>query len=127
MFSAKILSALSIFVVTASAATSGKGTLFNFAPGLGACGFTNTSTELVASVSAKNFNSYPGATSNPNKNPICTHKLTVSLGDKHYSAKIVDYFVAQGQDSDVGFSDAAFTKFANPSQGTVEGVSWVIV
>lgn len=60
--------------------------VFNFVPGLGACGFTNTSSQNVASVSSTFFNSYPyvpferssdilltgyfpssGATTNPNE------------------------------------------------------------
>lgn len=33
--------------------------VFNFVPGLGACGFTNTTAQLVASVSNHTFNTFP--------------------------------------------------------------------
>lgn len=33
--------------------------VFNFVPGLGACGFTNTSDQTVSSVSSQVFNTFP--------------------------------------------------------------------
>ncbi|KAF8994824.1 hypothetical protein BDQ17DRAFT_1430828 [Cyathus striatus] len=47
------------------------GNMFHFEPGLGACGFTNTSSQIVASVSQNVYVNFPGATWNPARNPIC--------------------------------------------------------
>lgn len=45
------------------------GTFYNV--GLGACGITNVDTDFIAAVSYDFFDSYPGATANPNLNPLC--------------------------------------------------------
>ncbi|EMD33037.1 expansin-like protein [Gelatoporia subvermispora B] len=119
-------SVLSLGLLIASAAAqSGAGTLFNFVPGLGACGFTNTSDQFVASVSNTTFHSFPGAGANPNANPICTHNLTVSFNGTNVTAQIVDFAVGVPAEN-VGFSPAAFSEFADTSQGIVQNVTWVI-
>ncbi|KAH8103499.1 hypothetical protein BXZ70DRAFT_734699 [Cristinia sonorae] len=119
-----VLTAASIVAVSAQTQT---GTLFNFVPGLGACGFTNTSTQIVASVSAHTFSTFPGATPNPNNNPICTHSLKITHNNVTVTAPIVDFFTATGVDSNVGLSAAGFVKFAPLSDGIVPGVVWQIV
>ncbi|TFY79007.1 hypothetical protein EWM64_g5006 [Hericium alpestre] len=63
--SARLFSLSALFAL--AAAQSHTGTLFTFDPGLGACGFTNTSTQIVASVSETFFQNFPGATQNPNE------------------------------------------------------------
>ncbi|EMD33016.1 expansin-like protein [Gelatoporia subvermispora B] len=113
------------FFVASAAAQSGHGTLFDFNPSLGACGFTNTSDQLVAAVSSDTFHSFPGSGSNPNNNPICHHTLTVSHDGKSVTAQIVD-FLGDEPAGDVGLSPAAFSTFAPPSQGVVQDVYWVI-
>ncbi|OCH89406.1 hypothetical protein OBBRIDRAFT_794271 [Obba rivulosa] len=121
-----LATALSLGLLAASAtAQSGTGTLFNFIPGLGACGFTNTSDQFVALVSSKTFHSFPGSGANPNTNPICTHNLTVSFNGKNVSAQIVDLGL-DAPDDNVGFSPAAFEQFAPPVQGIVQNVIWTI-
>ncbi|KAF8161570.1 hypothetical protein B0H34DRAFT_796336 [Crassisporium funariophilum] len=102
------------------------GTLFIFTPGLGACGYTNNSQQLVASVPGRVFNSYPGATANPNKNPICHHKLTVSNGVKKVTAAIVD-FNNDPTPNNVGLSMPGFEQFGTVDDGVVRGVTWTIV
>lgn len=108
----------------AQAQTNGTGSLFYFEPGLGACGFTNTSDQFVASVSSTVFNGYPGATSDPNNNPICLHNLTVTYNGTNVSAQIVDYYVSS-PDNNVGFSPAAFEAFGQPL-GDLSPVFWII-
>ncbi|KZT72375.1 hypothetical protein DAEQUDRAFT_763097 [Daedalea quercina L-15889] len=102
------------------------GTLFWFDPGLGACGFTNTSDQLVASVSADIFNSYPGATANPNDNPICQQNLTITYNGTSVTAPIVDY-CPDCDDYWVGLSPVGFEDFASTDQGIVSNVTWEIV
>ncbi|ETW74699.1 Non-catalytic module family EXPN protein [Heterobasidion irregulare TC 32-1] len=110
---------------TMTAAQNHTGTLFTFDPGLGACGFTNTSDQSVASVSQTFFSAFPGATENPNDNPICTHTLTITFHNTSVTAQIVD--VCPGcPDFNVGLSPSAFTKFAPISQGIVNNVTWVV-
>jgi len=104
---------------------STNGTLFWFTPGLGACGFTNTSDQFVASVAVSVFNGYPGATSNPNDNPICDQNLTVTYNGTSVTAPIVDYCPGCS-DSYVGFSSAAFQEFASTDVGIVNDVEWEI-
>ncbi|TCD67782.1 hypothetical protein EIP91_011968 [Steccherinum ochraceum] len=102
------------------------GTLFNFVPGLGACGFTNTSSQTVASVSNHTFNTFAGATANPNNNPICKHSLNITHGGTHLAVPIVD-FCASCPDENIGLSTPGFVHFAPTSAGIVTGVSWSIV
>ncbi|KAF9476855.1 hypothetical protein BDN70DRAFT_811551 [Pholiota conissans] len=100
--------------------------VFNFVPSLGACGYTNTSQQIVASVSNVVFNNYPGATANPNKNPICHHKIFIQSGSKNLTASIVDFFQSKDTNN-VGLSDAGFSQFADLSDGIVPNVAWSIV
>ncbi|KAH9833602.1 uncharacterized protein C8Q71DRAFT_774126 [Rhodofomes roseus] len=113
-------------LASAQALNSTNGTLFWFTPGLGACGFTNTSDQVVASVSADVFNNFPGATPNPNDNPICDHNLTVSYNGTNVTAPIVDY-APDASESYVGFSPAAFEEFESTDAGIISGVEWEIV
>jgi len=119
----KAVIALSVAATAAQAQTVG--TLFYFYPSLGACGFLNTSSQLVASVSNATFLNFPGATGNPNDNPICKHDVTVSLGDVSVTAQVVDYCPGCPPDY-IGLSPAGFEEFAPLSQNTVDGVEWVI-
>ncbi|KJA20494.1 hypothetical protein HYPSUDRAFT_815488 [Hypholoma sublateritium FD-334 SS-4] len=125
--SALLLLALSFSLSPCSvvAQTNGTGDLFVFAPGLGACGIANNSTQLVASVSSTVFFTFPNATENPNKNPICKHTLTVKSGLKTVTAPIVDYHVANSAE-DVGLSVPGFEKFANITEGIITNVTWSI-
>ncbi|KAF9444116.1 hypothetical protein P691DRAFT_678192, partial [Macrolepiota fuliginosa MF-IS2] len=100
--------------------------VFIFNPGPGACGFTNTSSQLVASVSAQVFNKFPGATTNPNKNPICRRSAFITYDGKNVTAPIVDFFTNPGT-YNVGLSLPGFTVFASEDDGIVEKVTWIIV
>ncbi|KAJ3512369.1 hypothetical protein NLJ89_g3562 [Agrocybe chaxingu] len=99
------------------------GTLFNFVPGVGACGFTNSSSQLVGSVSNSFFNTFPGATSNPNKNPLCRRSLLVQYNSKSVKAQVVDFFVANNSEYNVGLSSAAFAQLADVNDGIVSNVT----
>ncbi|KAI0732513.1 hypothetical protein C8Q72DRAFT_793145 [Fomitopsis betulina] len=116
-------------LANAQALNSTNGTLFWFTPGLGACGYTNTSDQYVASVAAGVFQGYPspsGATANPNDNPICQHNLTVSYNGTNVTAQIVDY-CPDCSDTYVGLSSVGFEEFASTDQGIVSNVTWEIV
>ncbi|KAI0074865.1 hypothetical protein K474DRAFT_1709517 [Panus rudis PR-1116 ss-1] len=119
--------ATAILLASCASAQTHTGTLFNFVPGLGACGFTNTSSQTVASVSSKVFNTFPGATANPNDNPICHHSVNISHNGVSVAAHVVDFFTAPNADDNVGLSPSAFQKFAPLDDGIVPNVTWSIV
>ncbi|KAF8181803.1 hypothetical protein BJ912DRAFT_605139 [Pholiota molesta] len=120
---------LSFSLVSSMAQMHGTGDLFNFVPGLGACGNTNNSEQIVASVSTAVFSKFPGATANPNKNPICQHKILIVSGKKNVTASIVDFFASESKNdaNNVGLSSSGFDKFANESDGIVPNVTWSII
>ncbi|EIM88869.1 uncharacterized protein STEHIDRAFT_145693 [Stereum hirsutum FP-91666 SS1] len=112
-------------LVALASAQNNTGTLFNFIPGLGACGLTNTSDQSVASVSQTIFSTFPGATANPNDNPICTHNVTITSNGTTVTAQIVD-FCPTCDEFRIGLSPGAFAAFAPPSDGIVANVTWSI-
>ncbi|KAF5385592.1 hypothetical protein D9757_006755 [Collybiopsis confluens] len=63
--------------VSARATYTGDGTYFD--AGLGACGIVNTDADMIAAVGHVTFDTYPGATANPNLNPICGKKSNREL------------------------------------------------
>lgn len=101
---------------------SGDGTFFE--PGLGACGVTNGPNDLIVAVSAQLYDSFPGATPNPNNNPICQESITASFEGKSVTVKVVDRCTGCAE-FDLDFSPAAFTDLAGDlSIGRIHGVSW---
>jgi uncharacterized low-complexity protein len=56
------------------------GTFFH--PAIGACGKANTDADHIVAVSAALFDNFPGATKNPNNNPICGKEITIKCGLK---------------------------------------------
>jgi len=121
--STKVVAALSLAVAAAQAQTIG--TLLTFTPGLGACGFTNTSSQYVASVSNATFWGYPGATSDPNNNPICGKIATVTYGAVSVTSEVVDYCPSCNATT-IQLSAVGFEEFAPVSQGVVSNVIWEI-
>ncbi|KAF9521148.1 hypothetical protein BS47DRAFT_1286422, partial [Hydnum rufescens UP504] len=61
-----------------------------FSPGLGACGITNTDADFIAAIDKSLFDSYPGATPNPNNNPVCGKKVTATYQGKSVTVAITD-------------------------------------
>lgn len=125
LFAKSALAFLTLFVGLTKAQINGTGNLFYFVPSTGACGFTNSPDQYVAIVSGDVFNSYPGATDDPNYNPICEHNLTVTYKGTEVSAQIVDYYTSS-PDNNVGLSSAAFKVFGRPL-GEISDVTWDIV
>ncbi|KAF8058628.1 hypothetical protein FPV67DRAFT_510872 [Lyophyllum atratum] len=126
MFALSRILFFAAFLFLTTRAQNHTGTLFFFTPGLGACGFTNTSTQIVASVSSTFFNTFPNATANPNKNPLCKRKLLITSGAKNITASVVDFFVDPAP-FNVGLSPTAFQKFATLDDGIVPNVTWSVV
>ncbi|KAJ6626632.1 hypothetical protein B0H10DRAFT_2210926 [Mycena sp. CBHHK59/15] len=106
------------------------GTVFIFEPDLGACGFTNTSDQAVGTVSSTVYKSYPGATANPNKNPICHHTMVVQVPNgQTVSVQIVDFFPENGDagPNDVGVTKMDFVKMAPLDDGIIPNATWSIL
>ncbi|KAJ3792588.1 RlpA-like double-psi beta-barrel-protein domain-containing protein-containing protein [Lentinula aff. detonsa] len=104
---------------------TGDGTYYT--PGLGACGLVNDATQMVAAIGYEAFDSFPGATANPNLNPICGKKVTASYGGHSVTVEIVDRCTGCAGEFDLDFSLSAFSVLANPAVGRLEGVTWEYV
>ncbi|KAH9930556.1 RlpA-like double-psi beta-barrel-protein domain-containing protein-containing protein [Amylocystis lapponica] len=118
------------FVALASAVALGRaqtntGEATYYYPGLGACGITNTQDQYVVAVSVDFYNDYPGATSNPNDNPICQHSLTANYNGNSVTVAIVDQCEACAY-YDIDLSPAAFQGLADLSVGRLDGVTWSV-
>ncbi|KAJ8089125.1 hypothetical protein PM082_014373 [Marasmius tenuissimus] len=107
-------------------ATVNKGDVTWYDPGLGACGFTSGPGELVAAVSVPVYDGFPGATPNPNLNPICRKRARVTANGKSVDVIIVDKCMKCAT-GDIDLSPAAFTKLAPQSVGRITGASWVFL
>ncbi|KAL0572119.1 hypothetical protein V5O48_009846 [Marasmius crinis-equi] len=95
-------------------------------PGLGACGITNGPNDLIAAVSVSVYNNFPGATPNPNLNPICKKKARVTANGKSVDVTIVDKCPGCS-DGSIDLSPAAFKVLAAQSVGRIHGGSWVFI
>jgi len=105
-----------------SGVKSGQGTFYN--TGLDACGDTDKDSDLIAAASFLLFDSYPGATANPNLNPICGKTVTASYGGKSVTVKIVDRCAGCNGKFDLDFSPSAFNALADPNLGRID-ITWV--
>lgn len=94
-----------------------------YGTGLGACGLVSNDTSMVAAASSMLFDSFPGATDNPNLNPICGRKVEATYGDNSVQVTIVDR--CGGCDIyDLDFSPSAFSKLASMEKGRLHGLRW---
>ncbi|KAJ7737098.1 loosenin [Mycena metata] len=109
----------------AAAVHTGDGTFFT--PGLGACGKTNTEKDAIVAVGHGIFDSFPGATANPNTNPICGKKIKATLGKKSVVVTVADRCAGFAGAADLDFTQSAFSKLAAPSVGRIHGVKWTFV
>ncbi|KAI0056737.1 loosenin [Artomyces pyxidatus] len=124
VFFAATLFAVSVSTAPTHAVLSGTASFF--APSLGACGLTSTSTDLIVAVAAQVFDTFPGADpANPNLNPICGKRITAHSNGKTVKATIVDRCVACMGPDDLDFSPAAFSVLASVDLGRVP-VTWVL-
>ncbi|KIK65889.1 hypothetical protein GYMLUDRAFT_951322 [Collybiopsis luxurians FD-317 M1] len=109
-------------LVAGRATLTGDGTFYS--TGLGACGITNTDADFIAAVGHETFDTFPGATANPNTNPICNKKITANFQGKSVTVAITDRCAGCAGAADLDFSPAAFNQLADPSVGRIHGVTW---
>ncbi|KAF9048361.1 plant expansin [Hymenopellis radicata] len=102
----------------------GEGTYFD--PGLGACGITNVATDYIVAVSTALFNSYPGATTNPNLNPICNKRLTANYNGRSVTVAVTDKCYGCAGLYDLDFTISAIQQLVDDpvAIGRITGVSW---
>jgi len=103
---------------------SGDGTFY--ATGLGACGITNNDNDMIAAASQAFFDSFPGAGVNPNLNPLCGRKVSVTFGGVTIVVSITDRCTGCAFGA-LDFSPAAFNKLADPSVGRIHNIQWHFV
>lgn len=95
-----------------------------FEVGLGACGSYSVDTDYIVAVSYLLFDTFPGAGDNPNNNPICGKKLSVSYGSTTITVQVLDKCMGCEDVFALDFSPSAFSAIANQSQGRIQGVTW---
>jgi len=102
----------------------GDGTYYD--TGLGACGITNSNSDLIVAVSHQLFDAVPGYDGvNPNHNPICNKQMKVSFQGKSVTVTVTDR-CGGCQSQDVDLSPSAFNAIADPALGRID-VQWAWV
>lgn len=94
-----------------------------YATGLGACGMVSTDTSMIAAVSHLLFDTFPGATANPNLNPICGRKVIATYQGKSVEVEIVDRCTGCAI-YDLDFSPSAFQQIGILDEGRLHGMTW---
>jgi len=94
--------------------------------GLGACGWYSAETDYIVAVSQTLFNSFPGATANPNLNPICGKQVKASYGGNEVQVTVVDMCVGCPMWA-LDFSPSAFEQLASLDVGLLQGMTWEFV
>ncbi|KAB8078839.1 RlpA-like double-psi beta-barrel-protein domain-containing protein-containing protein [Aspergillus leporis] len=97
------------------------GDLTYYDPGLGSCGITSSSNDLVCAVSHDLFDA-ASTGSNPNANPLCGLKIRLKRGGSSVDVKVVDRCVGCAV-KDLDVSPAVFKKLADMDLGRVT-VEW---
>jgi len=91
---------------------------------MGACGIQSSANDLIAAVSAEFYDTFPGATPNPNLNPVCKKILTLHHKSKSVTVMVTDKCPGCKGKFDLDLSPAAFNKLSDPSVGRLLGVKW---
>ncbi|KIY68298.1 hypothetical protein CYLTODRAFT_351596 [Cylindrobasidium torrendii FP15055 ss-10] len=97
-----------------------------YTPGLGACGVTNGEADYIVAVSRTLYDTYPGATPNPNLNPICGKKLRATYNGRSVVVAVEDKCWDCAGTYDLDFTIAAMEQLVdNPvAVGRIYGVEW---
>lgn len=108
---------------SSSQATSGKfdGQATYYAPGLGACGWTNSDSDYIVAISHSLFDSF--GTGNPNNNPACGHKIAATYGGKTITVSVADRCEGCAW-GDLDFTPTGFSALADMSLGRLNGLTW---
>lgn len=101
------------------------GDLTYYEPGLGACGWTVSSSDAICAISEKVYDTKT-INGNPNNNAYCGRKILITRGSVQVEVKVVDR--CTGCDYyDIDLAPSVFDKLADSDLGRVTGNwSWVI-
>ncbi|KNZ55742.1 uncharacterized protein VP01_2597g2 [Puccinia sorghi] len=94
-----------------------------YGTGMGACGIVSNDNSMIAAASRLLFDSFPGATANPNLNPICGRKVRATYEGRSVEVEIVDRCEACAM-HDLDFSPAAYDKLGAKELGRLHGMAW---
>lgn len=103
---------------SSSGTFSGQATFYS--PGLGACGETNTDSDMICALNYVQFDAVN--TPNPNNNPDCNRKINVFYQGKTITVTMVDRCPGC-QDGDLDLSPTAFSQLADESVGRID-ITW---
>jgi len=119
-----------VFGVQSVVAFTGQATWFHISnpaggdPQPGACGQIHTDSEFVCAVAHGTFDTYPGATGNPNTNPICGKNIKATYGGKSVTVTVVDRCADCDIATNIDISPVAFSVLADQSVGRLFDVEW---
>lgn len=122
--SAETASSSSSSQASPSASSSGgsfKGQGTYYTPDVGACGKTNTESDMIVAVSQDLYKDKQTG-NNPNNNPICGRKIKATYQGKSVEVTVADACVGCKY-YDLDFSPAAFSKIADKDLGRID-ISW---
>ncbi|KAF8994825.1 RlpA-like double-psi beta-barrel-protein domain-containing protein-containing protein [Cyathus striatus] len=92
--------------------------------GIGSCGTVINDSDYSAAVAHALFDTYPGAGSNPNANPICGRNLRLTYQGRSVTVKVVDRCADCEGMYNVDLTSTAFQQLAPLSVGRLFGVQW---
>ncbi|KAK7750826.1 hypothetical protein SLS62_007225 [Diatrype stigma] len=116
MFSlTKIVAAVGLVATSAVAFT---GDLTHYDAGLGACGWTNTASDMIVALAIAQY----GTDANPNNAAVCGKQIAINYNGKTVVAEVVDkcWGCASG---DIDVSNAVFSQLTDLGVGRVQ-VTW---
>ncbi|KAI0971158.1 RlpA-like double-psi beta-barrel-protein domain-containing protein-containing protein [Xylaria arbuscula] len=97
------------------------GDLTYYAPGLGACGVTNSESDAIVALSQELFDQYT-PNGNPNLNSLCGRQIQINLGGNSVVVTVEDRCTGCAY-NDLDVPIAVFSQLADPNLGRVE-MSW---
>ncbi|KAF7329446.1 DPBB-1 domain-containing protein [Mycena kentingensis (nom. inval.)] len=96
----------------------------------GACGTVPTDSDMIVAVAASVYDGYPGATENPNDNPICGKQISATYAGTTVTLTVADRCTEPcPEDGDLDMTSAAFKALTGGDDGTqrVGCIEWNFV
>ncbi|PIL26472.1 hypothetical protein GSI_12230 [Ganoderma sinense ZZ0214-1] len=120
-----ILSAAATGFAQEMALTGGDATYYN--TGLGSCGVFNTDADFIVAVDIHTIQSFPGAGTNPNLNPMCGRQMKVTAANGKSVTVTVEDTCPTCAVGSVDLSPVAFQQLADLAVGRLHNVSWTLL
>ncbi|KAK0498082.1 hypothetical protein EDD18DRAFT_77267 [Armillaria luteobubalina] len=79
---------------------------------------------MIVAISHLLYDSYPGATANPNLNPICGKELVATYGGKSVTVTVTDKCMRYAGKYDLDFTPTTFSRLASTDVGRLARVDW---